>query len=666
MNPPQDNFTQSPEVNPTIYITDTDYDTSILPLGTVTIEPVVQNKDKKLQNDPLRKTENISQLQGQSNIADLSAATAKDAGSQSSELSEPERLNFQAKLRRQSENLKAKFQNIKKPKFNKPEFKKPEFKKFKIEKPKFNIPKIPDTAKINLPSFSLGRKHSEKRSLKDRKLSTEANDGDTKKQFFDFSTYPRIFKKKQKAPKKEDQEENVNIDDIPAFATAPRTKKNGKKNGKKKEKWGGAVSMRIPLHSEDSMDQVEQDDQLFGQNNEERDQESYLADEGNSNRPLDSSHIRYDEDIDIDDEYDHDNNEIERERDFVDRWNKGMFNQNVSEMEYLENFKNSNYKVTDLDSPDDKPNTDFEAANNETNDRYAKFEQTNNQNNNRYTEFDTINNGHNTRYSSGSSLGHRRGVLEEIDSDEFIWRPKGISQEHINMFASPEMREAFQPPINTLLQMEKIQDTNLNDSRRSLPEEYNKRKQIKKPKRVKTPHTSNDRIAQSEELTDDLDALPPPRPKRRSRRKKNKNQDDIIPYRETIPVEDDDVPTLEDRLNDHRESLGILGDDERDEESILSENDKIEARLQEEILSNQFQQFQYADDDDDIDDNKTKFPKFDERYVPPVPPRKPKSIKSLNLSENDSLFDDIAYNRAVSEDLSIGRNDNELGVSIFF
>lgn len=600
-----------------------------------------------------------------------------DTGSVPSETIEPEASNLQAKIRRQSQNLRAKFQNFKRPEFKKPEFKrpefkKPEFKKFKIEKPKFNIPKIPDTAKINLPSFSLGRKHNEKRSLKDRQLSTEANDGDSKRQFFDFSTYPRIFKKKQKIPKekREDEEEDINIEEIPAFATAPRAKKNGKKNGKWRDRWGGRVSIRVPLHSEDSMEKADQNDQLFKQelNSEEKEQ-NYPNDENISSQPLESSHIRYDVDIDIDDDFDNVNNEVDKERDFVDRWNKGMFNQNINEneMEYIENFKNSNYKVTDLDSPDDKPTTEFEEANNETNMHFTEYVQDNNQNNNRYSRFDPTNNETNTRYSSGSSLGHRRGVLEEIDSDEFIWRPKGISQEHIHIFASPEMRAAFQSPINTLLEMEKIQDNNhdFNDSRRSLPEETNKRKPIRKPKRNKTPHTSNDRIEQSEDLTDDLEALPPSRPRRRSRRKKQKNEDDIIPYRETIPVEDaDDIPMIDDRLKDHRESLGILGDDEQDEESIMSENDKIEARLQEEIReANMHQEFPY--NNNNLLENHQESYKFEGKSVPTIPPRKPKSIKSLNLSENDSIFEDISYNRAVSEDFSIGRNDIEPEVSIF-
>lgn len=60
--------------------------------------------------------------------------------------------------------------------------------------------------------------------------------------------------------------------------------------------------------------------------------------------------------------------------------------------------------------------------------------------------------------SSGSSEDRlRKGVLEEIDSDEFFLRQKGISQEDIDMgkYLSHEIREAFRSPVvNALAQMD--------------------------------------------------------------------------------------------------------------------------------------------------------------------------------------------------------------------
>jgi len=55
------------------------------------------------------------------------------------------------------------------------------------------------------------------------------------------------------------------------------------------------------------------------------------------------------------------------------------------------------------------------------------------------------------RSSGTSSERHRRGVLEEIDSDEFFLRQKGISQEDVEMgrFISSEIRDALRAPEGT-------------------------------------------------------------------------------------------------------------------------------------------------------------------------------------------------------------------------
>ncbi|CAB0012372.1 unnamed protein product [Nesidiocoris tenuis] len=59
--------------------------------------------------------------------------------------------------------------------------------------------------------------------------------------------------------------------------------------------------------------------------------------------------------------------------------------------------------------------------------------------------------------SSGSgSNRHRAGVLEEIDSDEFFLRQKGLSREDVDVsrYLSKEIRDAFRSPKNALVQMD--------------------------------------------------------------------------------------------------------------------------------------------------------------------------------------------------------------------
>lgn len=56
--------------------------------------------------------------------------------------------------------------------------------------------------------------------------------------------------------------------------------------------------------------------------------------------------------------------------------------------------------------------------------------------------------------SISSEDPHRKGVIEEIDSDQFFLRQKGISQENIDMgnYLSQEIREAFRAPVVNALQ----------------------------------------------------------------------------------------------------------------------------------------------------------------------------------------------------------------------
>ncbi|KAG5874771.1 hypothetical protein JTB14_016262 [Gonioctena quinquepunctata] len=532
---------------------------------------------------------------------------------------------FQLAIKQRADNFKTKLHNIKKPHItlpDRPKFHKPNFHKF-------SLPKIPDTAKINFPSFSLPRRHGAKRPLKERHLSTESNDGDSKKPIFDFSTYPRIFKKKPKDQEPAEQE-------IPSFATVRRTKKPEKpKTDDSRWSAGSGGSVRVPLHSEDSVEAEYREET-------EHDKERYVR--GDSIEENEPSHIRYDQDIDSDDEYDRENRDLNKERDFLTRTrtypehesypedygkypedhgkypvghgkyqrDHGIYPEDQEEyiqegQEYIENIINRQPRITDLDSPEDMPERAYQFGNN---------------------------NGR-EHYSSGSSQGgHRQGVLEEINPDEFFLRQKGISQDNIEVgkYLSSEIREAFRTPVNALSQMQgKDHDYEMRGSNQSLPEIPAKRKSIKKPKRKKTPHTSQEKIPyDGESGEDELGAIPPSRPKRHSRRtKKQKNADDLIPYQETITVD----TVADPRLVLHRESLGILGDDERDEEVPqwrMEGKDEPGFRI-----SDPYRNFEYADEDDVFEE------------VPAAPPRKQKSLKSLNMSENDSIMGDFSSNKAI-------------------
>ncbi|CAG9862257.1 unnamed protein product [Phyllotreta striolata] len=530
-------------------------------------------------------------------------AFSATSDSRSSETSEKKpapkeaRGKFQAAFKQKASNFKTKLQSIKKPHITLPErpkFQKPNLQRFKIEKPKWSMPKMPDTAKISLPHFSLPRKGAKKPAK--RISSTESTSGGSKKITFDFGTYPRIFKRKSKP------------DVAPQFATVPRAKKTDSSKSTEDSRRSATDSIRIPLHSEDSTDKDELNSRV------------------ESSDLIEPSHIRYSEGIDSEDEYERETKEVMEERDFLSRWQRGRFNPD----EFGDERRQP--RVTDLDSP--------------TEDK----------------EFSS-NNGKEPNYSSSSSVAvHRQGVLEEINPDEFFLRQKGISQDNIEvgMYLSTEIREAFRNPTNALVQME---ENNFNKgSHHSLPELQNKRKPIKKPKRKKTPHASQERIQYGEESADEeTDAIPPSRPKRRSKKKKKTNEE-FIPYQETIQVD----LTQDERLTQHRESLGILADDEQD---FTYENEAMEGIEQPEIrITDPYKNYgedeiEEIEDDVENDENEPE----EDLYVPEAPPRlKPKSIKSLKTFEMGSairtfeVVSTIPKNKKVPERISYHTKEKEV------
>ncbi|XP_057652601.1 titin [Diorhabda carinulata] len=569
VNPPPDNIEIIPTVtlnNSPVCLIDTAQAFSTPdPLSFTLSKPSTENETSNLQKSP--KSQRVA-----------FSTTTDSHSSESNPKPKEGPSKFQMVFKQKADNIRNKLHNMKRPhinmperpKFHKPNFHKPNFQKFKIER-KFNMPKIPDTAKINLPSFNLPHIQI-KKSIK-RNVSTESNAGDSKKPIFDFGTYPRIFKKKPKSDEA-----------VSDFATVPRAKKPDSRTTEdsRDSRFSATDSIRIPLHSEDSMDRETS-----------QTARDIPSDSSDIKQP---SHIRYNEGIDSEDEFDQENREMMDERDFLSRWERGRFNPD----EFVE--KQINTKITDLDSPDDK-GYDFPPDNQQE-----------------------------QRYSSGSSLGvHRKGVLEEINPDEFFLRQKGISQDNIEvgMYLSTEIREAFRNPTNALLQMEDDNNFTIKGSHTSLPEITNKTKPIKKPKRKKTPHASHEKMpyADEESADDETNTLPPSRPKRRSKRKKKTNEN-FIPYQETIPVD-----SAEERMVQHRESVDVFADDERE---IMYENEIMEGKEQPEIkIINPYKNYGYEEEELEVEEAEEE---INQEHIPEAPPRRQKSLKSLTHYENDSMF----------------------------
>lgn len=308
---------------------------------------------------------------------------------------------------------------------------------------------------------------------------------------------------------------------------------------------------------------------------------------------MEESPYKYNENIDVEDKYEEENktiNRIANEKELYKREDfqkHGLFiRQNTASFD-----EDSNKMVTDLDEP------------------YLA----------QHTSFDT--NQSKDGNSSVSSLGqHRRGVIEEIDSDQFFLREKGISQDNIDMglYLTSEIREAFRSPQsqnNDQIFMSYQPD--MRGSNTSLPEP--KRKQVKKPKRKKTPHASNERISQSsreqmesEEDTMIYNYMPPSRPKRKSKKQKKRL---VVPYQETISY-----LVSDEKLGPSQEEFG----------NEKYPNDSIFMPSNEEYNDQSEENNEHMDfiDDEVIIQN----------VNPEAPPRKNKSLRSLNSDRGSSIL----------------------------
>lgn len=385
--------------------------------------------------------------------------------------------------------------------------------------------------------------------------------------------------------------------------------KQKEQKSKPEDRWDGKDVIRIPLHSEDSIDKEEQ------QREESLERETI-------------SHTRFNEDIDADEgAYHKENQEIHRvspfSNDYNSRWAHGTFHQRESPPDF-DDFSN-HHQVTDLDNDMPEPESP----------RSGSFE---------------VDASRDTQSSRGSLGSHRRGVVEEISADEFIIRQKGISQDDIDVrkYLTSEIREAFTSPQNLLYQIESQYDHNydLTASNQSLPERHEKVVPIKKPKRnKKTPHVSQERIDLDSEkdytlLEQNLPPVPPARPVRQNR--KHKESKKIIPFQETISLEYEKPLWQTNSTLEHSRNNTSYYEDKENVEAY--ENECMEGIEQPEIHVT-----------DPYAKNTLKYSTYEntsevhEQFSKPeVPPRKQKSLRSLEYAENYSTLPDDINNKNVS------------------
>ncbi|XP_045463103.1 uncharacterized protein LOC123672838 isoform X2 [Harmonia axyridis] len=549
---------------------------------------------------------------GASRGADLRSSPSRSPSRSRSKEKEPAKPGkFQTAIKESATKFKTKLQGIKKPTISLPS--RPKFQKPNFKKPNINLPKLPDISS----TFRRNSKAEEGKSAETKDMDVKTAEGSGSKGIFDFSTYPRIFKKK----KREHDSSSLKGDDM---------ERPEKKTWQVRSKETADI-IRIPLHSEESMDQ---ENGIYPQPEE-------ILEVGQIEIDHRSSPPRYQEDIEADDEDAFQRERQEKHREAIaaaaepeeSRWDHGNFyrsqngeveeqndreeeedlqREEVRDEEYIfeayEKEKMEPEMVTDLDAPE----TPFVP---------------NRQNRGRLQQTDSFDTNHSRDVgSSVSSLGqHRRGVLEEIDSDQFFLREKGISQDNIDMgkYLSTEIREAFRSPTNALADIHTYNYEEIRASNQSLPE--TKKKQVKKPKRRKTPHASQERLRyEPESENEDYNFMPPIRPKRKSKRRR-RAEPEPVPFVETIPLDSAEgaeySPEQEEEILRHYENERMRG----------IEHPNI--RVSEPYSPHRLQVIDHHDAH-----RRASEP------IPAAPPRKHKSLKSLNASEHESIFEEYDRN----------------------
>ncbi|XP_034951193.1 titin [Chelonus insularis] len=445
------------------------------------------------------------------------------------------------------------------PKFNlpdRPKFNFPQKSKFHLpERAKINLPKMPTRASFRFPNLP-GRRKTPSLSEQQRQYSNESTAG-SRKNIFDFSTVPRLFDKKSKghsdyatsSPKDSRAQSSAES------ATLPRTKKPRATFGsrwtqrftdikfadddegpaaietEKPWKHPGFEKPRLSLRGQESLEESEA---LPWEESDER------------RRSLQVEELPYDEDVK--------NDEI-TQRDILSRQPK-IFHGDSEDSYELPQIDPRLYGDQDIEIEDSEKDREMYRVAFEPIDSrdYKKHMTTRDKEENKEEDMEEDEEGEEPiedeehmsseleedtsarsdreqQASSGSSCDRRRrGVIEEIDSDEFFLRQKGISQDdmHVGKYLTSEIRDALRTPINALAH-EVIMVTPKPPQRPPRTRSFRKRK----------------------ESLESFDTAPPIRPKRLFRRSEESD------YDPNLQDNDDSISESRHKIVYHAESTAL-------------------------------------------------------------------------------------------------------------
>ncbi|PSN33549.1 hypothetical protein C0J52_21021 [Blattella germanica] len=194
------------------------------------------------------------------------------------------------------------------------------------------------------------------------------------------------------------------------------------------------------------------------------------------------------------------------------------------------------------------------------------------------------------RSSGSSSLRHRAGVLEEIDSDEFFLREKGLSQEDVEVgrYLTSEIRDAFRAPVSALSQMDNYEYyddeedvENLGQQYRSTPERGPTRPARTRSLRPRKRTSKSKSPAEEEDSSQFFNTFPPARPKR-IRRGQQQEDEELEVSKEKEGYEEQEME-VDEPAKAGIPSFTVTDDDEKYRQQSLEEPEAEEQWQTEEI-----------------------------------------------------------------------------------
>ncbi|KAK0180692.1 hypothetical protein PV327_003050 [Microctonus hyperodae] len=438
------------------------------------------------------------------------------------------------------------------PKFtlpDRPKFNFPQKSKFHFpQRPKINLPKMPTRSSFRLPTLPGRRQRAPSLGEQQRQHSNESNAG-SRKNLFEFATVPRLFNKKKKgqtdyatsSPKESRGESSQS-------STLPRIKKPQAKMMAQRftdikfaddddefhvelnRPWKHP-SLEKPRRSIHAQESLEDSEPLPWEESEIR-RKSLQIEELSDNEELDESEIqqepirtRISKIIHRDSEDSYEPPQIDP-RLYGDQnvvYEETQKNQREDYRVAFEPVDPRGYKKKRSPSPEEEEEEVVDEEDEIEDDERLSSE---------LEEDISTRSDREQQPSSGSSCDRRRrGVIEEIDSDEFFLRAKGISQDdmHMGQYLTSEIRDALKvPSTNALLDEVQIGA-------------------IKPPERPARTRSMKKR----KESLDSYEIPPPIRPKRSLRRSEESD------YGSNIHDNDDSLSESRHRIVYHAESAPL-------------------------------------------------------------------------------------------------------------